>query len=692
MPSAADRARELREFLDEQNYRYYVLADPVISDREYDRLLDELAALEEAHPELRTPDSPTNRVGSDLTEGFPTVRHARPMLSLANTYDADEAREFDRRVRERLELSEEEPVEYVAELKIDGVAISLVYKNGLLARAVTRGNGVEGDDVTPNVRTIRSIPLRLRPVEIDGTPLLDCEVRGEIYMPLEAFAAMNETRSELGDRPFVNPRNATAGSLKTLDTAEVAARPLAIFAYDLRTDVVDLGSHSRSLEVLGELGFRTNSGKDGATARCRGIDEVEAFHTAWSTRRNELPYEVDGIVVKVDSYAEQRELGQIAKSPRWAIAWKFETEQVTTRLLGITTQVGRLGRVTPVAELDPVFVAGSTVSRATLHNEEFVREKDCRVGDLVEIEKGGEVIPKVNRVVPEPEHENREPWRMPEICPCPRSSTLVSPEEEVNHYCVDPLCPFQLRGRIEHYASRGAMDIEGLGEKVVAQFVELGWINDIADLYRLAERRDEIAELERWGEKSAENLLAGIDASRERPLRRLLFGLGIRHVGSSIAGLLADAFGSIDAIIAADPEQLERVEGIGPHIARSVVDFFAEPEHRALVERLRDAGLRLEEEQSGASRPIDDPRFTGRTFVLTGTLEEFTREEAASEIKRRGGKTTGSVSKKTDVLLAGAKAGSKLEKAQTLEIEIIDEVIFLSWLEADKNEPTGGSE
>ena len=682
MSSPSEQARELRAYLDEQNHRYYVLADPAISDREYDRLLAELAALEEAHPELRRDDSPTMRVGSDLTDDFPTVPHARPMLSLSNSYDVEEAREFDRRVRERLEREEGESVDYVAELKIDGVAISLVYEQGRLVRAVTRGNGEAGDEVTANVRTIRSIPLRLRPVSIDGVTLQNLEVRGEIYMPVAKFRQMNEERVAAGDNPFANPRNSTAGSLKMLDPREVAARPLSIFAYDLRTDEVDLGSHTRSLATLADLGFRTNP----AAQRCRGLDEVEAFYRMSDAERASLPYEVDGIVVKVDAFAEQRELGQIAKAPRWAMAWKFSTESAETRLLAITPQVGRLGRVTPVAELDPIFVAGSTVSRATLHNEEFILEKDIRIGDLVEIEKGGEVIPKVNRVVPEPAHDEREPWQMPTTCPCHRNAPLVSPEEEVNHYCFDPVCPLQLQGRIEHFASRQAMDIDRLGEKVVALFIEKGWVDDVADIYELAGRRDEIVALDRWGEKSADNLLAGIEESRERPLWRLLFALGIRHVGATVARLLTEGFGSIDRIAAATSEELEGVDGVGPHIASSIVDYFTALENRELVERLRRAGLRFEEEGGGtmpAEEEVADPRFNGKTFVLTGTLEGYTRDEAAAEIRRRSGKTTGSVSKKTDVLVAGEKAGSKLAKAEELGITVIDAATFAAWVAGD---------
>lgn len=668
-----ERVRELREEIREHNYRYYVLHDPTISDREFDALLEELQQIEEAHPELRTPDSPTTRVGSDLSNDFPTVRHARPMLSLANTYDEEEAGEFDRRVRER--LGEKEEVRYVAELKIDGVALSLVYEDRRLLRAVTRGNGEEGDDITPNVRTIRSVPLRVRDVTLDDVEVADFEVRGEVYMPKEEFRLMNEAREEAGEKTFANPRNSTAGSLKLLDPSIVASRPLKIYLYNLHADALPLESHAESLRLLERLGFPVNR----AWRLCNSIDEVAAFWQEWSEKREELPYEVDGIVVKVDSFDQQRRLGQIAKSPRWAMAWKFETYTAETRLHDIALQVGRLGRVTPVAELEPVFLAGSTVSRATLHNADFVEEKGIRLGDLLEIEKGGDVIPKVNRVVLEGRPEQSEPWSFPTHCPCPLQTELERPDGEVNSYCVHPECPFQLRGRIQHFASRGAMDIEGLGEKVVDQFVTLGWLGTIADIYDLPSRREEIAALDRWGEKSADNLIAAIDRSRERPLWRLLFGLGIRHVGSSVARLLAGEFGSIDELRRADRQRLEEVDEIGPHIATSILDYFADPRKVEILERLGAAGLRMEEERPVTERGEiggDTAFFADRTFVLTGTLTGFTREEAAEEIVRRGGKTTSSVSMKTDVLVAGEKAGSKLAKAEKLGITIIDEEEF----------------
>ena len=677
MSSPAERAEQLRAELREHSYRYYVLNDPVIGDREFDALLAELQEIEEAHPEFRTPDSPTSRVGSDLTSDFPTVEHLRPMLSLANSYNEEDARDFDRRVRER--LGEEESVEYVAELKIDGVALSLIYRDSLLQRGVTRGDGERGDDVTPNVRTIRQIPLRSREVSVGGERITDFEVRGEVYMPTAAFHAMNEERELAGEKIFANPRNSTAGSLKMLDTSVVAERPLSIFLYGLLGTDLPVTTHAESLQLMADLGFRVNP----AWRLCGSIDEVEEYWREWNGKRAELPYEIDGIVVKVNDIAQQERLGMVAKAPRWAMAWKFETYTAETTLHDITVQVGRLGRVTPVAELEPVFLAGSTVGRATLHNADFIEEKGIRPGDRVEIEKGGDVIPKVNRVILEKRPEESEPWVFPTICPCPNESRLERPEGEANYFCHHPDCPFQLRGRIEHFASRGAMDIEGLGTKVVDQFVALGWLRNIADIYTLAERREEIEGLDRWGEKSVANLIDAIDASRDRPLWRLLFGLGIRHVGSTVARTLARAFGSVEKLRSATVEELEEVHEIGPHIAASVRDHFADPQKMEIVERLRAAGLRMEDEaREMPAMAVDDGGFfAGKTCVLTGSLTRYTREEAAEEIVMRGGKTTSSVSKKTDLVIVGEKAGSKRAKAERLGVPVIDEEEFRRHLE-----------
>lgn len=678
------RAAELRALIDEHNYRYYVLSQPSISDREFDAMLDELLRIESEHPELVTPYSPTQRVGSDLTQSFPTVTHARPMLSLANTYTHEELREFDRRVRDRLGS---EPYRYVAELKIDGVAISLIYEQGLLVRGVTRGNGEQGDDITPNIRTIRSLPLRVRPVKIEGKPLENFEVRGEVYMAVEDFEAMNAERELAEEKTFANPRNSTAGTLKLLDPKIVAKRPLNVFLYYLTTDDVRLGQHSGNLDLLGRLGFPINPHWE----PCATIDDVLAFCDRWEGARETLPYQIDGIVVKVDSIDQQDELGMISRSPRWAIAYKFEAHTAQTRLHDITLQVGRLGRVTPVAELDPVFLAGSTISRATLHNEDFIKERDIRVGDTVVIEKGGDVIPKVNEIVPEARPESAEPFVFPTICPCPLETPLHRPEGKADYFCEHAECPWQIRGRIEHFASRAAMDIDGLGEKVVDQFVTIGWLRNYADIFDLHEHRDEIAALERWGDKSADNLLAGIEQSRNRPFARVIFALGIRHVGASIARVIASEFNTIDRLAEASQEDLTAVHEIGPHIAESIVHFFADAGNRELIERLRKAGVTMEGPARTVVAPEDSP-FAGKTFVLTGTLERYTREQASALIEERGGKTSGSVSKKTDAVLAGTSAGSKLEKANKLGVRVIEEEEFERMLTESGSEASDDTE
>lgn len=663
------RAEQLRQQLNEANHRYYVLAAPTISDHEFDALLQELQVIEAANPELITPDSPTQRVGSDLTPSFPTVAHLRPMLSLGNTYTPDELREFDRRVRDRLG---DEPFNYVAELKIDGVSLSMIYQDGLLLRGVTRGNGEQGDDITPNVRTIRALPLRVQEVMVDGQILNSFEARGEVYMADADFEAMNAERELAGEKTFANPRNSTAGTLKLLDPKIVAGRPLNVFVYYLYSDTIRLQSHSANLELLKELGFPTNP----HWQRCATIADVLQYCAEWERRRNELPYQIDGVVVKVDSLRQQEELGMISKSPRWAIAFKFEARTAQTLMNDITLQVGRLGRVTPVAELQPVLLAGSTISRATLHNEDFIKERDIRVGDTVLIEKGGDVIPKVNEVLLAARPERTEPYIFPEYCPCPLKTRLHRPEGRADHFCEHSECPWQIRGRIEHFASRGAMDIEGLGEKVVDQLVGLGWLANYADIYDLHHRRDQIAALERWGEKSADNLLEGIEQSKSRPYHRVLFAIGIRHVGSTVARALASHFNTIDRLLAATQEELTAVNEIGPQIAESVIRYCSDEGNRGLIERLRAAGVTLEGPAKKMIAIGENP-IAGKTFVLTGTLPTLTRDQASAMILERGGKTSSSVSKKTDVVLAGAEAGSKLVKAQELGIKVMSEEEFL---------------
>jgi len=667
MPSsaAADRIRQLRDEINEHNYRYYVLNAPTISDRAFDALFEELERLENEHPDLRSDDSPTQRVGSDLSTGFATVVHRRPMLSLQNTYTEEEVREFDRRVRENLGGG---TYAYIVELKIDGVAVSLLYEGGTLVRGATRGDGEKGDDITANIRTIRSLPLRIREVVRGGIPILDFEVRGEVFMNKADFEVMNEERQLAGEKPFANPRNSTAGTLKMLDPRIVATRPLNVLVYYLDADGVPLSSHGENLHLLHELGFLVNR----HWARCTTIDEVMAFCNAWEPKRDTLPYEIDGVVIKIDALSQQEELGTIARSPRWAIAYKFEARTARTRLLGIRLQVGRLGTVTPVAELEPVFLAGSTISRATLHNADFIAEKDIRVGDIVVIEKGGDVIPKVDAVVLEERSSDAVTFEFPTLCPCPLQSLLHRPPGEANTYCEHVECPSQVRGRIEHFASRAAMDIDGMGQKVVDQLVSLGWLQSYADIYDLHMRRDEIAALDRWGEKSADNLLEGIERSKGQPWSRVLFAIGIRHVGATVARTIASEYNSLDLLLDASEEDLMNVEAIGPRIAESVVRYFSDAGNRELVERLRRAGLTTVGEKRSRIGTGSNA-FAGKTFVLTGTLPTLTRLEASAMIEERGGRVSSSVSRKTDYVLAGEDAGTKLEKAKSLGVTIIDE-------------------
>ncbi len=661
-PATIKHVESLRTKLREHDYRYYVLAQPSIADEEYDRLMGELLELEAKYPEIASPDSPTQRVGGQPTKEFATVNHAVPMLSLSNTYNEEEVQDFDRRVRS---LLGKEPFKYVCELKFDGVAISLVYRDGLIARGATRGDGVQGDEITQNLKTIRSIPLR---VFGKKKGLTDFEVRGEVYMEREDFRRMNEERELAGEKTFINPRNSAAGTLKLQDPKIVAMRPLRFVAYYLRAERFELQSHANNLQLLRELGFPVS----GHARLCRSIGEVTAYWKEWEDRREELPYDIDGVVVKVDLLRQQERLGAIAKSPRWAIAFKFAARKATTRLKGITLQVGRVGTITPVAELEPVFVGGSTVSRATLHNEDYIRELDIRVGDAVVVEKGGDVIPKVSAVLAEQRRAGNKQFVMPKACPvC--GSNIFRPPEEANYYCENSECPAQVKGRIEHFAHRGAMDIEGLGEAIVDQLVGLGLVRNFTDLYALTGKKKQLVALDRWGKKSVENLLNAIEESKKKPFARVLFAMGIRHVGAGVARLVVVHFPSIDSIMDASKEELEQVQGIGPRIAESIVRFFAESHNRKIVRKLREAKVQLEEKQK---REAGNSSLAGKTFVLTGTLAGFSREEAKQKIEELGGKVTSSVSKKTDYVLVGGEAGSKLDKANELGIRTLDEAAF----------------
>ena len=668
--SPQDRAAFLREELQRNERLYYQEAKPEITDREFDRLMAELAAIEEEHPELRTADSPTQRVGGEPTEGFEQVEHQPPMLSLDNTYDHDELQEW----AERLErLIPDTEIEFVCELKVDGVSLSLLYEDGVLTQAATRGNGRVGDLVTANARTIRTLPLRLPA----GAParLL---VRAETYMRRSVFAALNEERAAAGQELYANPRNTTAGTVRLLDSRDVARRRLDLACYEWVHTGVGAGdgaddeerrSHGDCLAALADLGLPV----DESWRRCANLEDVVAFCDEWQKKRGELDFETDGVVVKVDDPELRERLGATAKAPRWAVAFKFEAEQAETVVLAINAQVGRTGAVTPVAELEPVLVAGTTVKRATLHNYEDLARKDVREGDAVLIEKGGDIIPKVVSVFEERRGPESKPFAPPTACPvC--GEKLYQPEEEALLRCVNAACPAVVRERIRHFASRNAMDIEGMGDWLVGELVVGGLVRDPADLYGLTVER--LADLKktndaRLGEKAAARTVASLEESKRRSLSRLIYALGIRFVGDSTAALLARRFGSIEALTAASAEELEEVEDIGSRIAESVRAFFDSERNQDLLRRLREAGLRFEEEQTEAD--AEDGPLEGRTFVLTGTLGGMTRNEAAARITALGGKVTGSVSSRTDFLVAGEKAGSKLRKAEQLGVEVLDE-------------------
>lgn len=661
--SDTQRHAELCTAIRHHDYRYYVLADPEISDAEYDALLRSIEALEQRYPELRTPDSPTQRVGGSVTREFPTVTHEIPMLSLANTYDEAEVREFHRRVRDGLGV--DDPV-YHVELKIDGMALSVRYRDGVLERAATRGDGTQGDEITANARTIRALPLRLRGTDFPA----ELEIRGEVVMYKDDFLRLNEDRAAAGEKLFANPRNSTAGTLKLQDSSIVASRNLHFFAYTLIGDVPDITSQSQAFSFLRARGFPVSP-----HARvCPSIDDVLDFWRYWENHRDTLPFEIDGVVVKVDDLRQQADLGTVARSPRWAIAFKFSARQAETVLEDIQYQVGRMGTITPVAVLRPVPLAGSTISRATLHNEDFILALGLRIGDAVTIEKGGDVIPKVTAVDATRRPTMTEEFRFVSKCPA-CASPLVRPEGEASWFCENVECPAQVRARITHFASRGAMDIEGLGEAVVDTLVTEGFLHSYADLYGLTEHRARLAELERFGERSVARLLEGIEASKSRPFDRLLHALGIRFAGLSVSRLLARHFGSMTALMEAHPDDMTAIDGVGPRIAESVHRFFHDPHLRDLVHRLIDAGV-----THAMPRAAEVPRlpfFEGRSFVLTGTLQRFTREQAKELIERYGGKVSTSVSRKTAVVLAGADSGSKRDKAVALGVPIIDEEEFL---------------
>jgi len=657
----AKEIESLRDKIRHHEYRYYVLDDPEITDAQFDKLMNELKALESEHPQLITPDSPTQRVGGKPREGFVKARHSSPMLSLDNTYNVEELRNWERRVHE---LSGRNDVDYVCELKLDGMSLALHYENGHLVRGITRGDGTIGEDVTLNVRTVRSIPLSIPRdrLKAAGIPA-DFEVRGEMLMPIAAFRKMNEEREKNSLSVFANPRNATAGTVRQLEPSITAERRLDYFAYMLLKDGrTYFDRHWETLNALDAAGFKVNQSRKLA----KTFDDVWDFIEQEETRREKLPYEIDGIVVKVDSTALQNELGYTGKAPRWAIAYKYAARAGITRIEDIRVQVGRTGKLTPVAVLKPVFIGGTTVSRATLHNMDEIERLGVKIGDWVEVERGGDVIPKVTRVVEDKDHpRGHRLFEMPTKCPeC--GTHVVRTEGEVDYRCVNANCPAKLRETILHFASRGVMNIEGMGDALVNQLTDRGLVKNVADIYKLT--KADLLSLERMGDKSAQNVLDEIDVSRKLPLERVIYGLGIRFVGERTAQFLAEHFGSMDALMEATEEELQQVNEVGPRIAQSIIEFFAEAKNRDLVKRLREAGLKF----SGKKKERGT-KLAGKTFVLTGTLERYSRDQAKKMLEDAGGRVSGSVSKKTDYVIAGSDAGSKLDKAKELGIPVIGE-------------------
>lgn len=655
--NAEQKINELQSLLNQYGYEYYVLDKPSVPDVEYDRLMNELLELEGKFPELKTPDSPTERVGGPVLDLFEKVEHKTPMLSLGNAFNEDDLKDFDRRIRQ----AAGDDFSYVCELKIDGLAVSLRYEDGLFIQGATRGDGTIGEDITANLKTIKSIPLRLR-------ENVSIEVRGEAFMPKRSFETLNKAKEEQGEEPFANPRNAAAGSLRQLDPKMAASRNLDVFLYGIG-DIGETGvtSHSEGLDYLDQLGFKTNKER----RNCATIDEVIDYVNSWVEKRPHLPYEIDGIVIKVDSLEQQRALGTTAKSPRWAIAYKFPAEEVVTTLLDIELSVGRTGVVTPTAILQPVKVAGTTVGRASLHNEDLIREKDIKIGDKVVVKKAGDIIPEVVNVLAGERTGQEKDFYMPTHCPeC--ESELVRLDGEVALRCINPKCPAQIREGLIHFVSRDAMNIDGLGEKVISQLFAEKLIHDVADIYQL--KQEQLLALERMGEKSVSNLLKGIEASKNNSLEKLLFGLGIRHVGAKAAKTLAIQFGTMSSLAAATKEQLLAINEIGEKMADSIVTFFEMEEVGQLLQELVDYGVNMEYKGVKPTTAAESSSiFAGKTVVLTGKLEQLSRNEAKEKIEALGGNVAGSVSKKTHLVIAGEDAGSKLAKAQDLGIEVWDE-------------------
>lgn len=658
------RLLELRHTLDELSYQYYTLDKPTVTDYEYDMMYRELETIEKAHPEWITPDSPTQRVGSKISGGFAKYTHDRPMLSLGDVFNDAELMEFDQRVRQDLGG---EDLEYVVELKIDGLAVNLIYEHGQFIRGVTRGDGRVGEDITNNVRTIRTIPLH---IDSDSPHI---EIRGEVYMPIDSFARLNAQRRDDELEPFANPRNAAAGSLRQLDPKITAQRKLAFFAYALGGTVgIEIHSQEELLADLKAFHFQVNP----EYRKFKTMKDVIAFIHTWDERRDTLPYATDGMVVKVNSFAQQARLGNTVKIPRWAIAYKFPPEQAKTKVLDISITLGRTGVLTPAADLQPVRLAGTTVKRATLHNEDYIKEKDIRIGDTVIIQKAGEIIPEVVRPVLEARTGKETVFAMPKTCPC-CGGPVVRRDGEAATRCINPSCPAVIGEQIAHFVSRDAMNIDGLGDAIVQQLLQQHLIKDVSDIYGLT--KDELVDLEGFGEKSADNLLNAIEDSKHVGLARVLFALGIRFVGAKAGRILAECFGSMDALQQASVEELTAIGDIGPRIAESVVSYMADADHQALIQKLQAQGVDMTAEK----RQLISAAFDGEIVVLTGKLQTMTRKEAQQAVEDRGGTCTSSVTKKTTLVVAGAEPGSKYEKAQKLGTHIISEEEFRDWLERE---------
>lgn len=656
------RIEELRKLINHHNHRYYVLDSPEISDKEYDQLFRRLQELENAHPEWVTPDSPTQRVGAEPLDEFGKVEHAIPMPSLDDAFDAEEVTAWGERLAR---LLDKPPADFVVEPKMDGLAVSLIYEGGRLVRGATRGNGEVGEDVTANVRTIAAIPLRI-PLSGEGSPPERVEVRGEVYMPLDGFEEMNRRREEEGEPPFANPRNAAAGSVRQLDSRIAASRPLSFFAYGIGIlEGATVRSQWEALELARTMGFPVNPN----VQRVHGLAGAIDYYNEWIEKRGDLNYELDGIVIKVEDFALQERLGVVGRAPRWAIAFKFPAQEGVTRLLDIGVNVGRTGALNPYAVLEPVKVGGVTIKQATLHNQDYIDQKEILIGDTVVVKRAGDVIPQVVRPLQELRQGKERQFRMPESCPsC--GQPVVHPEGEVAYYCVNSQCPAQIIRSIEHFVSRGTMDVDGFGQRLARSFVEMGLLGSAADLYYLLP--EDLLEREGWQETSVDNLMQAIEASKDRPLWRLIAAMGIRGVGGTVSEILARHFPTLDALMSASQEELESIEGLGPHTAESIVEFFAREPNRRMIERLREAGVRMERMPEEAGEP--EGALVGKTLVITGTLSTLSRDEAAKLVREHGGKVTGSVSGNTDYLLLGENPGaSKLNRARELEVPEMDE-------------------